>query len=701
MDEAREYLTLLSKRACKAIDDEVAPANSKLVLCSYGEDLRPRVEHFRPGGVSRMVDVVEKWAKEDGRNIYASWCLYAPDLAPGKRGEIQDIVAVLALCADLDNDKGGAKVGLDDLPCRPSTVIETSPGNMQALFVLDRALTAEEAKPVAQGLRGAVPASDSGTGDINHVWRIPGLTNWPKKAKRDRGREPCPSRILQPFTRAIPADELPCGGAKEAAQGDVEREARRVNVEHARREAWVKLKDARNRARKNERWDEVEQYSEALHRMDQPEVYGGLRLISAKKKVVAQVGGEDRSDTYFWHGVALAKVGMTRGEVIALVRDTPHWKDRERDGKTEDPNRLIANIADEAGVRFDEQGEPAISTGFEDPADWAGQSVPQRQWLLEGFVPMKKVTALYGDGGTGKTTLALQLAVSVAAGQPFLGCEVRKGRVLAFLAENDRDDTYITLAAIIGAYELDFDAVRGLVLVDSCAGEDNVLMGFGRDGGATTERFDELLKVALEFEPALIVLDTAADVFEGNENDRGQVRRFMSEVCTRLAIETGAAVVLCAHPSRQGLQEGDGGSTAWSNSARSRLHFKRIRDEDNEIDRDLRVLEVKKSNHGPIGESIKVRWRDNVFFAEEEPSHAARVIQEVERAFDAGNPWSPHARAQGRCIIQWMQKVLGLSKARAQSLLDDLRAREAILFEEYDAKKHKSGLFVPGQRKRN
>lgn len=254
-------------------------------------------------------------------------------------------------------------------------------------------------------------------------------------------------------------------------------------------------------------------------------------------------------------------------------------------------------------------------------------------------------------------------------------------------------------------YGLDFDAVRGFLLVDSCAGEDNVLMGFDKSGGTTTERFNMLLEAALGFEPTLIVLDTAADIFDGNENDRGQVRRFMSEVCTRLAIETGAAVVLCAHPSRTGIAEGDGGSTAWSNSARSRLQFRRDMQADNgerkEPDREVRILEVKKSNHGPTGDAIRVRWVDGVFVAEEEPDHAARIIKEVERAFGAGNPWSPHARAKDRCIIPWMRKELGLSKPRAQALVEELLAREAILFDEYDAKNHKSGLFVPGQRKRN
>ena len=43
-----------------------------------------------------------------------------------------------------------------------------------------------------------------------------------------------------------------------------------------------------------------------------------------------------------------------------------------------------------------------------DPSDWANLPVPKRQWLVPDLIPMRKVTALYGDGGTGKTLLAMQ-----------------------------------------------------------------------------------------------------------------------------------------------------------------------------------------------------------------------------------------------------------------------------------------------------
>jgi hypothetical protein len=45
---------------------------------------------------------------------------------------------------------------------------------------------------------------------------------------------------------------------------------------------------------------------------------------------------------------------------------------------------------------------------------------PTREWLVADMIPMNTVTLLYGDGGTGKSLLALQLAVSTALGRLWL-----------------------------------------------------------------------------------------------------------------------------------------------------------------------------------------------------------------------------------------------------------------------------------------
>jgi AAA domain len=46
-------------------------------------------------------------------------------------------------------------------------------------------------------------------------------------------------------------------------------------------------------------------------------------------------------------------------------------------------------------------------------ASLEGKPVPEREWLVRDLIPAKNVTLLYGDGGTGKSLLALQLGAAV------------------------------------------------------------------------------------------------------------------------------------------------------------------------------------------------------------------------------------------------------------------------------------------------
>ena len=48
--------------------------------------------------------------------------------------------------------------------------------------------------------------------------------------------------------------------------------------------------------------------------------------------------------------------------------------------------------------------------------EWEPVGPPAREWLIPGMVPAGRLAALYGTGGAGKSTLALQLAAAVMHG---------------------------------------------------------------------------------------------------------------------------------------------------------------------------------------------------------------------------------------------------------------------------------------------
>lgn len=246
---------------------------------------------------------------------------------------------------------------------------------------------------------------------------------------------------------------------------------------------------------------------------------------------------------------------------------------------------------------------------FINPADWNNKPIPKREWFIPELVPMRTVTILNGDGGVGKSLLALQLAAASSMGAETLGFKLAMGRSLYIGAEDEADEFHRRLA--------DITASHGRQLSDLCefrllslADADATLAAADRGGRIQpTELYAKIVKYAVDFMPRLIVLDTVADLFGGDEIKRTQARQFIGMLRT-LAISLDAAVILLAHPSLQGMQSGSGssGSTGWNNSVRSRLYLTRDKD-----DQELRILEVMKANYGQTGKTVKLRWTDGAF----------------------------------------------------------------------------------------
>ena len=249
---------------------------------------------------------------------------------------------------------------------------------------------------------------------------------------------------------------------------------------------------------------------------------------------------------------------------------------------------------------------------------------------------MRQVTLLGGDGGTGKSLLALQLAIASATNNRLLGRETREGSTIFISAEDDEEELHIRAAEIANHYKVSLADARG-VTIRSLAGESALLAVEAQLGLTETTLFSELEQRAADDAPDLIVIDTAADTYPANENDRAKVRQFIG-ILRGLAIRRNAAVVLLAHPSLSGMTSGAGtsGSTAWNNSVRSRLYFSRVKDETGfDSDPNKRILVNKKLNYGQVGTEIGMTWRDGVFVADYGEPGLDRVARsaKAERVF--------------------------------------------------------------------
>lgn len=249
----------------------------------------------------------------------------------------------------------------------------------------------------------------------------------------------------------------------------------------------------------------------------------------------------------------------------------------------------------------------------------AGGPAPFRPWHVKNMVPIKAVTLLQGDGGAGKSLLALQLAASTVLGRAWLGQEVRRGNVLYLSAEDDRDEVHRRLEAITLDYGVQLADLSGLKVLDM-TGRDSILAAADRAGRLqATALWGELQSLISQWEPVLIAIDNLADVFAGEENSRPHARQFVSQL-QGCAGRHDAAVLLIGHPSLAGIASGSGssGSTAWNNSVRSRLYLTRPgAGEDGPATPDVRVLTVKKANYGPSSIELRIKWQAGAFVADQ------------------------------------------------------------------------------------
>jgi AAA domain/Bifunctional DNA primase/polymerase, N-terminal len=265
---------------------------------------------------------------------------------------------------------------------------------------------------------------------------------------------------------------------------------------------------------------------------------------------------------------------------------------------------------------------------FLDMFQWDAEPAPPRLWSVRDRIPLRQPALFSGEGAIGKTLLALQLSVAHVLGRDWLGMLPELGPAIYFGAEDDADEIHRRVGDIAAHYHAKFaDLMAGGLHLLSFAGKDAILGAVNRVAGIIepTPLFHRIHRAVRAIEPKTLIIDTSADVFAGNENDRMQVRQFVG-LLRRLAIEGNCSVLLCSHPSLTGINTGTGlsGSTGWHNSVRARMFFKTATtDQGEEPDPELRELVFMKNNYGPIGASVLLRWKNGVFV----PEHGEGTIE--------------------------------------------------------------------------
>jgi len=261
------------------------------------------------------------------------------------------------------------------------------------------------------------------------------------------------------------------------------------------------------------------------------------------------------------------------------------------------------------------QSPPPIAPfALADLSRWEGQAATPKAFIMPGFVPQQELTLATGAGGANKSTFGQQLATCCAAGVPMLGIDVQQAASLYITAEDDEDRLHWMQEHICQVLNVSMSDLVGQLHLASLRGRlGNELATFDNEGKLRIAPSFCILKATIEHTGArLVVLDNAAHLFAGHENDRQQVTAFVNLLYS-LCQELGVTIILVAHSNKAG--DTYSGSTAWLNAVRSQIVLSRP---DNGIDPDERILSLGKANYARQGDELRFRWHNFALIRDED-----------------------------------------------------------------------------------
>jgi RecA-family ATPase len=178
------------------------------------------------------------------------------------------------------------------------------------------------------------------------------------------------------------------------------------------------------------------------------------------------------------------------------------------------------------------------------------KQLPEPEWLVDRYLPEDSYAGLFGEFSGGKSFLALDWALSVATGEPWLGREVKQGDVVYIYAEG-AGHAKGRIAAWLKSREL-VDLPGSFQMFPCAIDVPNMEM---------LALFAALIRSA-GLSPKLIIVDTLNQNFGSGDENSAQDTKAFNDGCMELRREFEGATVLVVHHTGHEAKKGSRGSTA-------------------------------------------------------------------------------------------------------------------------------------------
>ncbi len=209
------------------------------------------------------------------------------------------------------------------------------------------------------------------------------------------------------------------------------------------------------------------------------------------------------------------------GQILGATQDPqtpPHVLDQlieEFQEARRHPHRQVLDCAD-------------LTTILEEP----DQEPP---WVIPGWLSQGDICIIGGEPGSGKSMLALDLALALGQGRPFLGMTTQQQRVLYVDEEQPRQLARRRLQMFLRHDQADPANLQLKYLYENGLNLDN------------KTHLDLLTRTTQDFNPDWIILDSLIRFHRRDENSNTDMSAFYTEVLKPLALQNRAGLVILHH----------------------------------------------------------------------------------------------------------------------------------------------------------
>jgi hypothetical protein len=411
--------------------------------------------------------------------------------------------------------------------------------------------------------------------------------------------------------------------------------------------------------------------------------------------------------------------------------DDPGWTEPPEGPDPEQEPEIVPDFIDEPESETD-------PLGF-DITEWSSDrfqgSAPPIEWLCQNTIP-QGVPALFAAlGGIGKSFIALDLALEIAAeitsgsSRRILGGEVvARGSVVVLSAEDSKDSIHRRLEKIDPGGRREAAQGRVFVVPLPEVGGPMPLVSGDRGEMRRTDKFDALLNQLRRIpDLRLVIIDPLQAFVTADITKDPAAGQFMWSSFAQICAETGASVIACHHMRKEGMSKIDSsdaareairGSTALIDGARATYALWGAGEDDSRrICQELGVEHQPKRviNGAVVKSNDEHDWEVHTYLRAESglledcsegvrelknatgrltAAQEGEVFEEIARRWEQGNPFSASANARARFLPNWLRQEFGIGKKAASDHLDEWMIGGKLASEMCDKHRNLIGLKV-------